>query len=884
MDPTNTEKPQKKPQRKPPRKARIAPEKRKRILVSCDRCKKRRVRCIPTVEGSCQICLDAKVKCEFNAPRKKRIYGSHETLSKRFRVLEDLVEGLFPDKDTSDIDVLYEIAAIYEVTLPDFAGDIKVPNEELFSQIPKELAESPAHSEGSQQTMRHEPIVAAEKSVALSSVPQERLVPTPAGRTSHYIGPSSSFGFVLTSRSMVKEYVGNLRAVQPDHPSLELMADFAESRWSKALEPKVAEEKHTAPGPADLERDARVPNRSHVISVLTGKDPSGEAPLSLLVPAREVADVLTGSFFDRVHPNYMLFHRRSFEHRYDLMWSQLDIQVQDFEPGWLCSVIMALVLGAQALEPHDDTYLELIRRYVVWVEEHVYQLQCSSTLVNVQALLLLQLYQHNLSERNTAFMMLGAASRMAMNLGMHHEGAINDLDPIEREVRRRVWWTIYIHEHNACTILGRPCAIDDREVSACFPDEDLLDGSACVPKNYVAEFVRLTKIMADTSRKMYPSSSIPAPNAEQLRVRIANQLLTELDSWHGSLPPNLRLEYPTSSPTHVRAVHLLHLQFHLIQSLVVRPFILRKVAVQLSRNVKKHVLSPSLDKLELELSYKGGLYSKQAIMLAHKLITSNLFNGVTWVDSYYIYHSVIVIALDFLAKDEPDTEEDTARRKAVFEIKDAMDNVRLCPLFVILTQVGFQLAEIVGIVDSYAINAHSQQIDTRYLQPNVQEIPDIDFSLENSQQGSMGVIDFFLQGDHVNLPWRVGPDSFNHSPQVSAPMTGAFLDRGVPVMDELAVATTMQAQMQPQQPYMDWPAGYELNPFSQTQYGHSQAGPSHIGNGNGNDNSIHHAHPHYVNMADPAHAHAQYAHSQAGPSHSNGNGRSLNNYEMQRNN
>ncbi|KAJ8070629.1 hypothetical protein OCU04_001000 [Sclerotinia nivalis] len=877
--------------KKKPGKVRIPVHLRKRTLISCDRCKKRRVRCSRVGEEPCQNCVEASVDCETTFPRKTRIYGSVETLSMRYRVLDALIKGMFPQEDTNDIDVLYEIAASHQITLPDFTTDNPIGGDtriqDVFAHIPKELVSSPAYSDVSQRTMKEEP-TPTEKSVTLPNSPQEALVPTPSGGESHFVGPSSSFGFALSCRMLVKPYADSLRVIQPNHPNLQLMMNFANSRWSKGLEPKAAEERQTAPGPADLERAAHVSRNYHVPPIVPGKDPSEKEPLSSLLPSREIADVLARSFFDRVHPNFMIFHRRSFEQRYDTMWSQLNIQVQDIESGWLCSVLMVLVLGAQALEPHDDLYMDYTQNYKEWVQSRASQLQVSSTLVNIQALLLLHLYLHNMSERNLASIMLRAASTMATILGMHREEG-NNRNPIESELRRRVWWTIYVLEHNSCTILGRPHFIDDKEVCVKFPNEDLLDNSACVPMGYVEELVRLTKIMAETSKMIYPPRSMPTPHTDQQRIRNANQLIMDLETWHHRLPPHLRLESQTQSVTHMRAIYLLHLQFHHTQSLVARPFIIRKVAAQLCRRLGKQARSSDLvNDEEVKLGSKCCLYSKQSIMLVHQLITSGQFNGVTCMDPYYVYHSVVVISLDFLGKDGPYSDEDMSLKKAVFDIKNAMDNVRLCPVFAMLTQVAFQLAQIVDIVDNHASNAQPQQIDSRHLQSNVQATSDIDFVLEDSQQqGNMGdIIDLILQGNNMHIPWKVGPDGFAPTPQVSAPMMEPYMDRSVPVMNEHTVATTMQGQMQPQQTYVNWQTGgYGVIP-AHAQYGNSTTGRSHI-NGNGNSNG--HSHSQYANQAAPSHLdgngnghpHPRYGNPTTGSSRVNGNINGNNNAQTQ---
>ncbi|APA07225.1 hypothetical protein SS1G_04042 [Sclerotinia sclerotiorum 1980 UF-70] len=909
------------PQKKKPGKVRIPDHLRKRALVSCDRCKQRRIRCSRVGEEPCQNCVEANVDCECNLPRKTRIYGSVETLTTRYRVLDALIKGIFPQKDTNDIDVLYEIAASHNITLPDFTADNPIESNahvhDVFAQVPKALASSPAYSDTSQRTMKDEPSPTG-KVVTLPSSPQEALVPTASGGESHFVGPSSSLGFALSCRMLVKPFADYLRMTQPDHPNLQLMMNFATSTWSKALEPKAAEERQTAPGPADLERAAHVSGNYHVPSIVPGKDPSEKEPLSSLLPSREIADVLVRSFFDRVHPNFLIFHRHSFEQRYNTMWSQLNVQVQDFETGWLCSVLMVLVLGAQALEPRDDLYMDYTQNYKAWAQSRTSQLQVSSTLVNIQALLLLHLYLHNISERNLASIMLRAASTMATILGMHREEG-NNRNQIESELRRRIWWTIYVLEHNSCTILGRPCFIDDKEVCVQFPNEDLLDGSACVPMRYVEELVRLTKIMAETSRMIYPPRSMPTPYTDQQRIRNANQLIMDLETWHHRLPPHLRLESQTQSVIHMRAIYLLHLQFHHTQSLVARPFIIRKVAAQLGRKLGKQTrFSNIVNDEEVKLGSKCCLYSKQSITLAHQLITSGQFNGVTWMDPYYVYHSVVVISLDFLGKDKPYSNEDMSLKKAVSDIKNAMDNVRLCPVFAMLTQVAFQLAQIVDLIDNHTSNAQPQHIDSRHLQSNVQAIAGPDFVLEDSRQpSSMGgdIFDWILKGNNMHMLFKVGPDGFAPTPKVSASMMARYMDPSMPVMDDHTVATAMQGQIQPQQTYVNWQAGgYGVMP-AHAQYGNPTTAPAHVsGNGNGSGHAqgqyaaqavpslLHananiHPHPQYGNptttstaVSSPVnalnannHAQTQYANPpQAGPSHMSGNNHDLN-YDIQRN-
>ena len=95
------------------------PNPRKRALVSCDRCKTRRARCIRDhPDEPCTDCKNNGVLCESKLPRKQRVYGSVETLSLRYRALEALVKGLYPQENVQDTSTLYKIAATRNIPMP----------------------------------------------------------------------------------------------------------------------------------------------------------------------------------------------------------------------------------------------------------------------------------------------------------------------------------------------------------------------------------------------------------------------------------------------------------------------------------------------------------------------------------------------------------------------------------------------------------------------------------------------------------------------------------------------------------------------------------------------------------------------------------------------
>jgi proline utilization trans-activator len=390
-------------------KPRIPDHLRRRALVSCDRCKKRRIRCLRALGSEdCQSCVENGVGCESTLPRKTRIYGSVETLSHRYRILDALIKGLYPNKDTNNIDSLYAIADEHGIKIPVF--DEQSIAEEVFNNVSKHSELSPDHAMISERSPSAPSRSPEPANLSSSKVVEEKLVPLPYG-PSHYIGPSSSFGFVLTVRRMVAELNATLRATQPDDERAKLSTDFAGSNWSKALEPisKVDHDESSDDQDAASQGTFRMPHPSSVSRAgSTGAKQLRKVPLLSLLPPREVTDAFVEAYFEKVHPNYLLFHRETFQARYETMWVQSNALSRDVESGWVCCVFMIVVFGAQSLEDRDKAQsVQIQRHYLNLVQSRMHELLSTTTVVNVQAILLLQLYQHNCTERNSAFMLLG---------------------------------------------------------------------------------------------------------------------------------------------------------------------------------------------------------------------------------------------------------------------------------------------------------------------------------------------------------------------------------------------------------------------------------------------------------------------------------------------
>lgn len=77
-----------------------------------------------------------------------------------------------------------------------------------------------------------------------------------------------------------------------------------------------------------------------------------------------------------------------------------------------------------------------------------------------------------------AWTLAGVAIRNAVSLGLHVRSEADTLTDVEKQMRIRIWWSLYTLERHLDALTGRPSCLSDRDISTPFPanlDEDALD-------------------------------------------------------------------------------------------------------------------------------------------------------------------------------------------------------------------------------------------------------------------------------------------------------------------------------------------------------------------------------------------------------------------------
>jgi proline utilization trans-activator len=129
---------------------------------------------------------------------------------------------------------------------------------------------------------------------------------------------------------------------------------------------------------------------------------------------------------------------------------------------------------------------------------------------------------------------------------MHRDGPNMEFDPIERNTRRLVWWSIYTFEKILCGILGRPTVVDDSEMSMKLPDAPMLE-----QKSMSAEFMGLALELHQLSYRLRQRAYFDVRTAEERppTLAVATTLLQECDGYLLRIPRHMSFEAYTTVPS-----------------------------------------------------------------------------------------------------------------------------------------------------------------------------------------------------------------------------------------------------------------------------------------------------------------------------------------------
>ena len=168
----------------------------------------------------------------------------------------------------------------------------------------------------------------------------------------------------------------------------------------------------------------------------------------------QISSTLIDAYFHDYHVCYPFVHEPTFRAQYH--------QILPRPPQWDMLYHAVLGLGAWSLNKDQIGLEDYLYRQALALGQHESVFEAAN-LTSVQALVLLSNLSQKRNSPNTGWNLLGLAVRTALSLALHRELPHWNISLLEREIRRRVWWGLYIFDSGASTTFGRAIMLPDRD-------------------------------------------------------------------------------------------------------------------------------------------------------------------------------------------------------------------------------------------------------------------------------------------------------------------------------------------------------------------------------------------------------------------------------------
>ncbi|KAF9965067.1 hypothetical protein BGZ70_005467 [Mortierella alpina] len=530
--------------------------KRRRVSRACDTCRRKKVRC-DGLQPSCTNCTTFGFQCTFNDSAKKRgpPKGYIEALENRLHRMENLLGGLVQtgDRPKADLDSWKE----EEDDDLDSADAAWVPHSPDTPLVP---ALSSHHS--SSESALSESKGLGSDSMA-SPDPDFDILPYDRDARKKINELSDNMDAMTLDDGGFIKYLGNSSGI-------DLLQKNQILKNGHVMVPVQMKEHQKWL----VEKDAAV------------QQMASEMPL----PPKDLAEHLLDCCWSYVHPHMPVLHKPTFMRQY----RNPDPEKR---PAHVLIISMFAVASRYSDHPeitghgHDpeefgDEYFSRAKRLV----DYEYELPRQST---IQALLLMVVYRFTSAKSGgRVWVMLGMATRMAQDLGMHRNSSRWHLPPLETEIRKRLWWACYVLDRWCSASMGRPLAIDDNDCDVDLPsavEQDWADadGNAASPHEnndkvkeessfalrYFVETIKLSNILGQILQRVYAAKTRTHGPA-RVSSTVA-ELDTTLTKWLLALPPDLRYNHQAVAAGTAKVsqwVATIHSFYYVVLILLHRPY------------------------------------------------------------------------------------------------------------------------------------------------------------------------------------------------------------------------------------------------------------------------------------------------------------------------
>ncbi|KAJ5648372.1 hypothetical protein N7490_004744 [Penicillium lividum] len=291
-------------------------------------------------------------------------------------------------------------------------------------------------------------------------------------------------------------------------------------------------------------------------------------------------------------------------------------------------------------------------------------------LTSLQAICFMVLFLQSSAKLSTCYSFVGIALRSALRLGLHRN-VVADFNPIEREMRKRIFWVIRKMDVYVSTLLGLPQMLSDDDIDQEHPlevDGEYIsaEGIMQMPTDYTPimagsnAHTRLSNIILKVVKYIYPVKNARYRSKYDQRYMVSHSKIREIErdlqNWMEELPPALRPGTEVS-PQLERIRQLLRISYAHVQMVMYRPFLHYVSGGSQARGVDKRSYACAAACVSV---------SRNIVHITTGMHKRGLLNGSFWFTMYTTYFAIL--SLIFFVVENPDSP--TAKDGV---LKDAME-------------------------------------------------------------------------------------------------------------------------------------------------------------------------------------------------------------------
>ncbi|KAJ5627481.1 Major facilitator superfamily domain general substrate transporter [Penicillium herquei] len=265
-----------------------------------------------------------------------------------------------------------------------------------------------------------------------------------------------------------------------------------------------------------------------------------------------------------------------------------------------------------------------------------------TSVTHLETLLLLSLFSYYLNRRHSAYGLIGTVMRLSLTIGLNHNIPESQLiDPVERQHRIQIWWTIYIFDRMWGSKMGLPMQILDEDIHVDMPspispqwrhEEELSD------PEYMTANIKLARIVGETITKLYSRRKY-----QETFLQRVQKLLKALKNWVETLPESLRLNMEDLESSKKPLVSL-HMAFNQCIILTTRPTLLH-LLITLRKAESTDAGPEAVSQPVLTLSEA----CIHAARHSHSMILTRWINGTMptfgYFHAHYLFSSALILAM-----------------------------------------------------------------------------------------------------------------------------------------------------------------------------------------------------------------------------------------------